>query len=169
MKGFLLDTNVISELRRPRPNPNVAAFITTQPERLLFLSEITFAEIRFGIEKIDDPIRRAELSDWLNRQLRPLFEGRVLAIDEETILRWRIMLEVGRRAGHTFGQPDLFIAALAAEHDLVVISRDTTHFVAAGVVVFDPWTLRLFRMDGETRTFASVNQPDLVDALTSRQ
>lgn len=107
---------------------------------MLFLSDVTFAEIRFGIEKDHDPVRRGVLADWLDRELRPYFASRVLAIDEDTLLRWRIMIEVGRRAGHTFGQPDLFIAALAAQHDLVVVSRDTRHFVAANVPVFDPWT-----------------------------
>ena len=140
MTGWLLDTNVISELRRPRPNPHVAAFVAAQPEDQLFLSEVTLAEIRFGIEQLPDPERRAALSAWLNTTLRPLFARRILPMTEDVILRWRLMVEAGRRRGHTFGQPDLFIAAAAAEAGLTVVTRDTTLLKAAGVPVFSPWT-----------------------------
>jgi predicted nucleic acid-binding protein len=140
LTGYLLDTNVVSELRRAKPNPNVVAFIAAQPEDNLFLSEVTFAEIRFGIEQLADPERRAVITAWLNTTLRPLFARRTLAVTEDVILRWRLMVEAGRRRGHTFGQPDLFIAATAAEAGLTVVTRDTTHFDAAGVPVFDPWT-----------------------------
>ena len=63
MTGWLLDTNVISELRRPRPKARVVAFVAAQPLEQLFVSAVTFAEIRFGIEMVSDPIRRAELND----------------------------------------------------------------------------------------------------------
>jgi hypothetical protein len=140
LTGWLLDTNVISELRRPRPNPHVVAFVAAQPEDQLFLSEVTLAEIRFGIEQLSDPERRAALSAWLNTTLRPLFVRRILPLTEDVILRWRLMVEAGRRRGHTFGQPDLFIAATAAEAGLTVVTRDTIDFEAAGVPVFNPWT-----------------------------
>jgi predicted nucleic acid-binding protein len=139
LTGYLLDTNVVSELRKAKPDPNVVAFVAAQPEDRLFLSEVTFAEIRFGIEQLDDPERRAALNAWLNTVMRPLFSRRTLAVTEDIILRWRLMVESGRRRGHTFGQPDLFIAATAAEAGLTVVTRGTTHFEAAGVPVFNPW------------------------------
>lgn len=142
MTAYLLDTNVVSELRKPAPHPGVVAFVAAQPEERLFLSEVTFAEIRFGIEQLADPERRAALTAWLNTALRPLFARRTLAVTEDVILRWRLMVEAGRRRGHTFGQPDLFIAAIAAEAGLTVVTRDTTHFDAAGVPVFNPWNTR---------------------------
>ena len=74
-----------------------------------------------------------------DRTLRPLFAGRVLAITEDVIVRWKAMVVEGQKRGHTFGQPDLFIAAIAALEDLVVVTRDTAEFVAAGVATFDPW------------------------------
>ncbi|MBP0574083.1 hypothetical protein J8J27_25625, partial [Mycobacterium tuberculosis] len=74
------------------------------------------------------------------RTLRPLFEGRILAIDEDVILRWKMLHVAGRKRGHTFSQPDLFIAAIAAVGSLVVVSRDTREFIAADVPVFDPWS-----------------------------
>jgi len=143
VRGWLLDTNVVSELRKPKANDNVKAFVVGQPGEALFLSDITIAEIRFGIEQLDDPSRRADLNLWLDRKLRPLFEGRILSIGEEVILRWKMLHVAGQKRRHTFSQPDLFIAALAAVEDLVVVSRDTSEFIAAGVPVLDPWSLTL--------------------------
>jgi hypothetical protein len=75
--GWLLDTNVLSELRRPKPEPKVVAFIASQPLELLFVSAVTFAEIRFGIELVTEATKRAELNDWLAHKVRPMFEQRV--------------------------------------------------------------------------------------------
>ena len=136
----MLDTNVLSELRKPRPDANVVAFVARQPGEHLFASEVTFAEIRFGIEKVGDIAKRAELARWLERDLRPLFAGRALCVDEDVFLRWRVMVEAGRMRRHTFSQPDLFIAATAACHGLVAVSRDTSEFVEASVPCLDPWT-----------------------------
>jgi len=140
VRGWLLDTNVVSELRKPRPAAIVAGFVAAQSGDSLFTTEITFAEIRFGIEQLTDAGRRADIHLWLDRTLRPLFAGRVLAISEDVILRWKAMVVDGQRRGHTFGQPDLFIAAIAALDDLIVVTRDTGEFIEAGVPVFDPWS-----------------------------
>jgi hypothetical protein len=137
--GWLLDTNVLSELRRTRPNPRVVAFIAAQPLEALFVSVVTFAEIRYGIELIADPRRRAELNEWLDHALRPMFGQRVLGITEDVMLKWRLLVENGRRVGHTFSQPDLLIAATALEHGLTVVSHDAREFRRAGASVHDPW------------------------------
>lgn len=139
MTGWLLDTNVLSELRRLWPEPKVIAFIGSQPLVDLHVSSVTFAEIRYGIERLDDAGRRAELTDWLTHTVRPMFTQRVLPVSEDVMLRWRLMVETGRRAGHTFSQPDLIIAATAMQHGLTVVSRDTSEFERAGVPVVDPW------------------------------
>lgn len=139
MTGWLLDTNIISELRRQKPEPKVAAFVRTQPLEALYVSAVTLAEIRFGIELLPDATRRDALNDWLAHKVRPMFEQRVLAITEEIMFKWRLMLEEGRRAGHTFSQPDLIIAATAQHHGLTVVSRDTKEYAAARVDVFNPW------------------------------
>ena len=81
--AWLLDTNVLSEGRKRKPEPKVAAFITSQPLRTLYTSIVTFAEIRFGIELVEDLPRRAELNDWLTLKLRPMFDGRLLPITED--------------------------------------------------------------------------------------
>ena len=140
MSDWLLDTNILSELRRPKPEHNVLAFVAAQPLERLFVSAVTFAEIRFGIELLGDPHRRAELTDWLDHRLRPMFEQRVLAVSEDVMFKWRLLVEEGRKAGHTFAQPDLIIAATALHHGLTVVSRDITDYTRAGVSVFNPWT-----------------------------
>ncbi len=140
MTGWILDTNIISELRRPKPEKKVAAFVRTQPLEALYVSIVTLAEIRFGIELQTDAIRRAELNEWLDHKVRPMFEQRVLAITEDIMLKWRLMVEEGRKVGHTFSQPDLIIAATAQHHGLTVVSRDTKEYTAARVAVFNPWT-----------------------------
>ena len=118
MTGWLLDTNILSELRRPGPERKVLTFIAAQPLDLLYISSATLAEIRFGIELVSDASRRAGLNDWLAHKMRPMFAGRVLEITEDVMFKWRLLVEDGRKAGHTFSQPDLIIAATALHHGL---------------------------------------------------
>jgi predicted nucleic acid-binding protein len=138
--GWLLDTNVLSELRRRKPAPKVVAFVAAQPLDLLYVSAVTLAEIRFGIELVTDATKRAELNDWLAHRVRPMFEQRVLAVTEDIMFKWRLLVEDGRRAGHTFSQPDLIIAATALQHGLTVVSRDTSDYARARVAVMNPWS-----------------------------
>lgn len=140
MTGWLLDTNVLSELRRPRPDRNVVAFISAQPLARLHVSTVSLAEIRFGIERLDDRTKRAALRDWLDARIRPMFEGRVLPITEDVMLRWRMLVEEGRKARHTYPQPDLIIAATALQFELTIVTRDTEDLRKAGVVLMNPWT-----------------------------
>lgn len=139
MTGWLLDTNVLSELRRPRPEKKVLAFIAAQPLDLLYISTVTLSEIRFGIELVPDATRRSDLTDWLTHKVRPMFERRVLPISEDVMFKWRLLVEEGGKVGHTFSQPDLIIAATGQHHGLTVVSRDTSEFVKARVPVLNPW------------------------------
>ena len=139
MTGWLLDTNVISELRKPRPQARVRAFIAAQPLEMLFVSAVSFAEFRYGIEKLSNPVRRAELHDWLVHQVRPMFEQRVLAVSEDVMFKWRLLVEDGRKVGHTFSQPDLILAATALVHGLTVVTRDTGDYARARVPLLNPW------------------------------
>jgi predicted nucleic acid-binding protein len=141
MSGWLLDTNILSELRRQQPTPSVSTFVASRPLHLLYVSTVTFAEIRFGIELLLDTERRTALTLWLDHRLRPLFEGRILPLCEDTLLQWRLIIEAGRKRGHTFSHPDVLIAASAARHGLTVVTRDTADFEAAGVSVVNPWVL----------------------------
>ena len=139
MTGWLLDTNVLSELRRPKPDRKVVAFISAQPLELLYVSAVTLAEIRLGIEVVTDATKRAELNDWLAHKVRPMFEQRVLPVTEEIMFKWRLLVEDGRKAGYTFSQPDLIIAATALHHGLTVVTRDVSDYERVRAPVFNPW------------------------------
>ena len=143
MTGWLLDTNVLSELRRPKPERKVLEFVGGQPLDLLYVSAVTLAEIRFGIELVAEPGRRAELNDWLDdwlaNKVRPMFEQRVLPISEDLMFKWRLLVEDGRKVGHTFSQPDLIIAATALHHGLTVVTRDVSDYQKARAPVLNPW------------------------------
>ena len=95
-----------------------------QPLDQLYISAVTIAEIRFGIELVADPNRRVELNDWLTHKVRPMFDQRILPITEDIMFKWRLLVEEGRKAGYTFSQPDLIIAATAIHHGLTVVTRD---------------------------------------------
>jgi toxin FitB len=110
-----------------RTNGAVKNWADSQPPHTLFLSIVTLAEIRFGIELADDPKFQQELTLWLENHLLRWFAGRVLEVTEEVFLN------------HTFSQPDLFIAATAALHGLGVATRNIEDFRVAGVAVVNPW------------------------------
>jgi predicted nucleic acid-binding protein len=131
----------------------------------LYVSTVTFAEIRFGIELIADPERRIELNAWLSLTLRPLFEGRVVAMTEDVLVRWRHLVEGGRRRGHTYSEPDVFIAAAALVERLVVVSRDIDHFVHAGAPVLNPWTAALSLPGRPAITLEALDRGDLLEAI----
>ena len=139
MTGWLLDTNALSELRRRRPAEKVVAFVASQPLESLHISAVTLGEIRFGIELVADAGRRAELNDWLTHKVRPMFAQRVLPVSEDITFKWRLLVEEGRKSGHTFSQPDLIIGATALEHGLTVVSRDTADYEKGRVPVLNPW------------------------------
>lgn len=139
MTGWLLDTNILSELRRPKPESKVLGFVAAQPLDQLHVSTVTLAEIRIGIELLPDASRRAELNDWLTHKVRPMFGQRVLPITEEIMLKWRLSVEKGRTVGHTFSEPDLIIAATGLHHGFTVVTRAADDFVKARAAVFNPW------------------------------
>ena len=140
MTGWLLDTNILSELRRARPETKLVAFVEAQPLELLYVSAVTLAEIRFGIEILPDAGRRSELNSWLTHKIRPMFDQRVLPVTEDIVFKWRLLVEEGRKGGHTFSQPDLIIAATAQHHGLTVVSRESAGYVKARVAVLNPWS-----------------------------
>jgi predicted nucleic acid-binding protein len=137
---WLLDTNVLSEIRRLKPEPRVLTFISARPLDQLYISAVTLAELRFGIEILNEGnSRRDELNNWLTNKIRPMFDQRVLPITEEIMLRWRVLVEQGRKAGHTFSQPDLIIAATALHYSFTMVTRNCSDFERAGVDIVNPW------------------------------
>jgi len=140
VNGWLLDTNVVSELRKTRPDRRVKEWSDAQAADTFFLSTITIAEIRFGIECQTDTRFRQALEDWLAHRLRPWFAGRILPVDEEVILEWRRMVARGKERAVTFSQPDLFIAATARVHSLTLCTRNQKDFLRTNIPVFNPWS-----------------------------
>jgi len=140
MKGWLLDTNVLSELRKKNCDKHVKSWLAEQKPETFFISTISFAEIRHRIEQVDDPAFQQELEQWIDTVLRPWCAGRVLELDEDVILDWCRLVRKGRQQNHTFSQPDLFIAAQAQRHDLCVVTRNVKDFEISEVAVLNPWT-----------------------------
>ena len=128
------------EFANPRPEQKVVAFIAAQPLEELYVSAVTLAEIRHGTESLPDANERAELTAWLTHKVRPMFEQRVLPISEDTMFKWRLLVEEGRKVGHTFSQPGLIIAAAGLQHGLTIVSRDTRELLMARVSVLNPWS-----------------------------
>lgn len=165
MNGFLLDTNVLSALRRPAQNPELIDFIGVQPGDCLHTSTVTFAEIRLGIELKADAAQRADLLAWLEHVLRPRFEDRVHAVSEDVLLRWLLINRDGRAEGHVYSQQDSLVAAIAATEQLIAVTRDVTHFVAARVPTLDPWTATFYDCGRKSRQVGNLISATLLAEL----
>jgi predicted nucleic acid-binding protein len=127
--GLLLDTNIVSELRRPKPEPKVVNFIASQPIDRLYISTVTFAEIRFGIELVTDAARRAELQEWLTLKVRPMFQQRTLAISEDVMLKWRLLVAEGRKIRTPF--PSLISLSQQRHFSTISSSSRATRAITA--------------------------------------
>ena len=143
MSGFLLDTNVISELIKPRPQASVAAWVESTDESLLFLSVLTLGEIRRGVAALPQSRRRASLEAWLDKNLRTRFEDRLLSIDTEVADRWGLLTATARLRGIALPVIDGLLAASALEHNLTLVTRDIGQIPLLGIAVFNPWDTRL--------------------------
>jgi toxin FitB len=140
VSAFLLDTNVISELIKPKPEPNVTTWIDGTDEELLFLSALTLGEIRKGVVLLPRSARRTALEAWLTKELPLRFSGRILSIDQEVADRWGHLSALATAKGVHVGVIDGLLAATAIQHNLTLVTRDTRDVAATGVTLFDPWT-----------------------------
>jgi predicted nucleic acid-binding protein len=140
--NFLLDTNVISGWVKPKPDANVVAWLADADEDRVFVSVISFAEIRRGIELMVAGRRRERLAQWLAEELALRFEGRILAVDAVVADSWCIVTARSEKKGHAMGSMDGFIAATAAVHDLKLVTRNVGDFEHAGISLLDPWQSR---------------------------
>ena len=137
---FVCDTNVISESFRPRPALAVAEWMKQYRQDQFWLSELTIAELRLGIENCTDVERRSVLMEWLGVTVRRDFAGRTLPVTEDILFRWILVGSRCAAKGKTLPQGDALIAATAIEHKFVVATRDVAPFVLAGAMVLNPWT-----------------------------
>ena len=136
--SYLLDTCVVSELSRPRPDPGVVAWMSDADVASLHLSAITLGELRHGALRLPAGKRRTSLSDWGER-LRRSFSGRVLPIDESVTLRWAEIAARAERSGRPGSFADGLIAATALERGLTLVTRNVTDFEPFGVSLLNPW------------------------------
>jgi toxin FitB len=138
VSGFLLDTNLISELVRPKPDLKVRTWVAGIEENLLYLSVLTLGEIRRGISMLRDGARRIALEAWLDGDLIVRFANRVLGIDREIADRWgRLTAQASRKA--PLAVIDGLLAATALHHNLIFVTRNTKDLEETGVPVFNPW------------------------------
>ena len=139
--GYLLDTNVISELMKSRPARSVADWIVSTPEELMHLSVITIGEIRKGIDLLaEDEPKRGALQSWLDHDLRVRFTGRLLPFDEWVAERWGQIEALARRQRVTLPTIDAQLAATALHHGLTFVTRNTADVRPTGVPLFNPWS-----------------------------
>ncbi len=167
MKGFLLDTNVLSELGKPQCAASVATFTISQPIAVQFTTEVNIAEIRFGRNRAPTVEKQRAIDNWLANDLWPWFAGRVLPATEDTFVIWREIVESGRARGYTFPEPDTLIGAIAKQHELVMVTRDVRPFAEAGIPVLDPWTARYVREDGQIRGSIPLDDANLLQLLAT--
>jgi predicted nucleic acid-binding protein len=139
VSGFLLDTNVISELIRPRPEPKVTAWIEATSESLLYLSVLTLGEIRKGITSLRDSPRRVVLEAWLGSDLAVRFANRILPVDESVADRWGRIAADSAAEGSPLSVIDGLLAATALHHNLTLVSRNVKDFATTRVPLFNPW------------------------------
>lgn len=165
MNGFLLDTNALSSLRRPGDNRALVEFISVQPRRLLHTCSVNLAELRCGIELKQDAVQRAELTTWLEKTIRPLFQDRVHEVTEDVLLRLLFIIKSGHSRGHTYSHQDALIAAVAAVDELVVVTGDETHFVKAGVATLDPWRSVFYDTGGDRYDVENLVSATLINDL----
>lgn len=137
--SYLLDTCVVSELSRPRPDPGVVAWMSEADVVSLHLSVITIGELRHGTLRLPVGKRRSSLSGWCEK-LRQSFSGRVLPVDEPVALRWAEIAARAEQAGRPGSFADGLIAATALERGLTLVTRNVTDFEPFGVSRLNPWT-----------------------------
>ena len=135
--SYLLDTNVLSELRKKTPNAGVVEWFAERPASTLFLSVLTLGELRKGAEGLKGATRRMALLDWLDADLPAFFTGRILSVDAPVADRWGRMLAA---AGRPVPAIDSLLAATAIHHGLSLVSRNVRDLADLGLDVINPWS-----------------------------
>ena len=138
--NYLLDTNVVSEWTKPRPHAGVTAWLADADEDRVFLSVVTLAELRHGVERMPQGARRSRLDAWLSESLSVRFEGRLLPITVETADWWGRVAARAQASGRSIAAMDAWLAATCEQHGLTLVTRDTADFASSGVPTFNPWS-----------------------------
>ena len=134
--SYLLETNVLSELRRKSPDETVVEWFARRPPSTLYLSVLTLGELRKGIEGVADSKRRMSLNDWLESDLPAFFVGRILPVDAQVAERWGRLVAT---AGRPLPAIDSLLGATAAQHGLSIVTRNGKDFADMGLDIINPW------------------------------
>jgi predicted nucleic acid-binding protein len=137
--SYLLDTNVVSEWTKPRPNSRVITWLEEVDEDRVYLSVVTLAELRHGIERLATGQRKKQLDTWLRGDLPERFESRVLPVDGVVADEWGRLVAQSDARGRGLSAMDGLIAATAAVHELTLVTRNASDFAGAVKVVLNPW------------------------------
>lgn len=137
--NYLLDTNVVSEAKRSRPDERVLQWLASQPLTTTYLSVITLGELEEGVSVLGDTRRAAALRAWLEG-LGESFSGRTLEVDRAVATTWGRIQAAAKQQGRTPPAIDALIAATAIAHDLTLVTRNIEDVAALPVKTFNPWT-----------------------------
>ena len=137
--NYLLDTCVVSELTRPKPQRPVVQWIRSEPETRLHLSVLTIGELRKGIERLPDSHKRKQIEAWLNNELRNRFSGRILSVDGEVAERWGLESAKAEQSGTPLPVIDGLLAATGLVHGMTVVTRNTKDMQQTGAKLLNPW------------------------------
>jgi toxin FitB len=137
-RGWLIDTNIVSEWVKPRPDAGIVSWLDEVNEDLIFLSVVSLAEIRFGVERLAPGRRRNQLDRWLREELPARFEGRIAPVDAQVADACGRLLARARQAGRGLGAMDALIGATCLARELVLVTRNLADFDGLGVELFAP-------------------------------
>lgn len=136
---YLLDTNIVSEWIKPQPALGVIKWLAEADEDRVFLSVVTLAELRYGIERMPDGERRRRLHVWLKDELPVRFEGRILPVDRPVAEAWGQLLARSRAVGRTIAIMDGFLSATAEVHQMTMVTRNVSDFSDLRHPIVNPW------------------------------
>lgn len=136
--GFLIDTCLISELRRPVPSESVMTWFQKCEERTIFISALSIGEIQYGIHRLPDGSKKVDLQVWFN-QVIDSFSDRILPITKQICITWAEMKSTAERNGFQLPVIDGLLAATAKEHNLVFVTRNTKDIEPTNIKMFNPW------------------------------
>jgi toxin FitB len=139
VSGFLLDTNVVSELVSPKPNDRVLRWVEQTDESILFLSVLTLGEIRNGVQRLRPGRRRGRLESWLQVDLPRRFQDRILPVAAGVADRWGAVSAVAAAKGKPVPVIDGLLAATALHHNLTLVTRNALGVSGTGVSTLNPW------------------------------